>query len=294
MTGFYPPAVKVTWTKNNVNVTEGMTLGRYSSNSDGSFSLFSVLGFTPEEGDIYTCTVEHKALLWPLTRELDGYYAHRRVRCATWDMEKAELIDSSYFNKMEYLRYNSTMNKFTGYMEYGLALAEELNRDPAYLRAMYAVMERYCRYYGLKYYPHVNKRVQPEVQLKLIKQASGRHPAMLMCSAYDFYPKAIRLTWLKDGKEVTSDVTSSEEMADGDWYYQSHSHLEYMPKSGEKISCMVEHASFSKSMIYDWNPGLSGLEKGKIAVGACVLMLGMTAAVAGLIYHRKKYKGQWE
>jgi len=94
--------------------------------------------------------------------------------------------------------------------------------------------------------------VKPNVKLSSVKRAGGRHPAVLMCSAYEFYPQHIKVSWLRDGKEVTSDVTSTMEMADGDWYYQIHSELEYTPKSGEKISCVVEHASFNKPMIYDW------------------------------------------
>uniref|UniRef100_A0A3P8WTG0 MHC class II alpha chain N-terminal domain-containing protein n=1 Tax=Cynoglossus semilaevis TaxID=244447 RepID=A0A3P8WTG0_CYNSE len=31
-----------------------------------------------------------------------------------------------------------------------------------------------------------------------------------------------------------------------------HSHLEYTPRSGEKISCVVEHASLSKPLVTDW------------------------------------------
>lgn len=71
-----------------------------------------------------------------------------------------------------------------------------------------------------------------------------------MCSVYDFYPERIKVYCLIDGKPVTYDVTSTMEMADGDWYYQIQ--LEYAPKSGEKISCVVEHTSFNKPMIYDW------------------------------------------
>uniref|UniRef100_A0AAY5EW74 Ig-like domain-containing protein n=1 Tax=Electrophorus electricus TaxID=8005 RepID=A0AAY5EW74_ELEEL len=70
-----------------------------------------------------------------------------------------------------------------------------------------------------------------------------------MTCAYNFYPKKIKVSWLRDGEPVTSDVTATEELADGDWYYQIHSHLEYTPKSGEKISCVVEHASFQKPMV---------------------------------------------
>lgn len=54
---------------------------------------------------------------------------------------------------------------------------------------------------------------------------------------YDFYPKPIKLTWMRDDEAVAADVTSTEELANGDWYYQIHSLLEYFPKPGEKISC---------------------------------------------------------
>ncbi|KAF5891096.1 MHC class II beta chain, partial [Clarias magur] len=93
---------------------------------------------------------------------------------------------------------------------------------------------------------------EPQVKVRLVKQSDGSHPAMLICSAYGFYPPHIQVTWMRNGKEVEGDQTSTEEMADGDWYYQVHSHLEYTPESGEEISCVVEHASFSKPMSYKW------------------------------------------
>ncbi|XP_017544221.2 H-2 class II histocompatibility antigen, A-Q alpha chain-like [Pygocentrus nattereri] len=71
LTGFYPSRVGVSWTKNNVNVTDGVTLSRRYPNYDGTFNLVSRLSFTPEEGDIYACTVEHTALDRPLTKTWD-------------------------------------------------------------------------------------------------------------------------------------------------------------------------------------------------------------------------------
>uniref|UniRef100_A0A3B1K4E1 H-2 class II histocompatibility antigen, A-Q alpha chain-like n=1 Tax=Astyanax mexicanus TaxID=7994 RepID=A0A3B1K4E1_ASTMX len=54
ISGFYPAHVGVSWTRNNVNVTDEASLSRYYVNDDGSFNLVSALSFTPEEGDIYT------------------------------------------------------------------------------------------------------------------------------------------------------------------------------------------------------------------------------------------------
>ncbi|KAL1269487.1 hypothetical protein QQF64_031776 [Cirrhinus molitorella] len=62
VTGFYPPALSISWAKNNVNATEGMSLSQYHPRTDGTFTIFSTLKFTPSEGDIYSCTVNHGAL----------------------------------------------------------------------------------------------------------------------------------------------------------------------------------------------------------------------------------------
>ncbi|KAL6456315.1 hypothetical protein MHYP_G00348580 [Metynnis hypsauchen] len=71
ITGFYPPRVAVQWTRNNVKVTDEASLSRYYVTDDGTFNLISTLSFTPEQGDIYTCTVEHAALDRPLTKTWD-------------------------------------------------------------------------------------------------------------------------------------------------------------------------------------------------------------------------------
>ncbi|XP_066500555.1 H-2 class II histocompatibility antigen, A-U alpha chain-like [Hoplias malabaricus] len=69
ITGFYPPHVEVSWTRNNVNVTDEASLSRYYINTeDSTFKLVSTLSFTPEEGDIYSCSVQHTALDRALTK----------------------------------------------------------------------------------------------------------------------------------------------------------------------------------------------------------------------------------
>ncbi|XP_056319099.1 HLA class II histocompatibility antigen, DP alpha 1 chain [Danio aesculapii] len=62
VTGFFPPPVNVSWTKNNEIVTEDISLSQYHRNSDGTFNMFSALKFTPAEGDIYSCTVNHRSI----------------------------------------------------------------------------------------------------------------------------------------------------------------------------------------------------------------------------------------
>nr|QER90621.1 MHC class II alpha antigen [Acipenser dabryanus] len=67
ITDFHPAAIKVTWTKNTLPVTEGVTLTQYYPNKDFTLNMFSYLSFTPELGDVYSCQVQHSALSETLT-----------------------------------------------------------------------------------------------------------------------------------------------------------------------------------------------------------------------------------
>uniref|UniRef100_A0A3Q1F4U7 Mamu class II histocompatibility antigen, DR alpha chain-like n=1 Tax=Acanthochromis polyacanthus TaxID=80966 RepID=A0A3Q1F4U7_9TELE len=71
VSGFYPAPVKVFWTKNGEKVTEGTSINIPFPNKDGSFTQISRLEFIPQQGEIYSCSVEHLALEQPLTRMWD-------------------------------------------------------------------------------------------------------------------------------------------------------------------------------------------------------------------------------
>uniref|UniRef100_UPI003AACC391 H-2 class II histocompatibility antigen, A-U alpha chain-like n=1 Tax=Centroberyx gerrardi TaxID=166262 RepID=UPI003AACC391 len=71
VTGFFPAPVKVYWTRNDENVTEGTSLDIPFPNKDGTFNQFSRLSFIPQLGDTYSCSVEHRALSQPQTRIWD-------------------------------------------------------------------------------------------------------------------------------------------------------------------------------------------------------------------------------
>ncbi|XP_030621494.1 H-2 class II histocompatibility antigen, E-S beta chain-like [Chanos chanos] len=236
----------------------------------------------------------HLLVLISVFSETDGYYGYRTTEChfRSRNLIHVDYIRTYNFNKFEYMRFNSTVGEFEGFNLFGQFYADILNNDTVYLQQLKDLENRYCRNNAIIFFSSLlEKSVQPEVHVRTVKTASGTNPAVLMCSAYDFYPKQITLTWLKDGEEVTSNVTTTE-LANGDWYYQIHSQLEYIPKSGENISCMVEHASFNETMIYDLEPEpkLESkpelLETVKFAVGVSGFGLGVILAVTGLIYYK--------
>ncbi|CAI5657357.1 unnamed protein product [Oreochromis niloticus] len=229
----------------------------------------------------------------------DGFMTYRLSRCDfnSTELKDIQFTDSYYYNMIEIIRFDSNVGKFVGFTDFGVKTAETWNNIPARLASMRAQKGTYCKSnIDVRYHKLTSKSARPTVKLHSTTPLSSHHPAMLVCSVYDFFPSKIKVSWHRDGQEVTSDVTSTEEMEDGDWYYQTHCYLEYTPRSGEKISCVVEHASLEKPLITNWDPSSSSfmpnIERYKLAIGASGLLLCLILSLAGFIYYRQKARGR--
>ncbi|KAM6894596.1 H-2 class II histocompatibility antigen, E-S beta chain-like isoform 2-T2 [Lycodopsis pacificus] len=224
-----------------------------------------------------------------------GFMEFATARCVfnSTDLKDIEFIRSYYYNKIEDIRFSSNVGRYVGYTEHGVKNAEDWNKDASQLAGERAEKERYCLPNIENWYNNIlTKSAEPYVFLSSVTPPGGKHSSMLVCSVYDFYPPTIKVSWTRDGQPETAGVTSTDELADGDWYYQTHSHLEYTPRSGEKISCVVEHISLSEPLVEDWDPSMPESERNKIAIGASGLILGLTLSLAGFIYYKRKARGR--
>ena len=77
----------------------------------------------------------------------NGYYGSTIQHCHfnPNHLSDVEFIISYWFNKAEYLRFNSTVGKFVGYTEHGVHNAENFNKDKGILAQWQAQRDRYCK-----------------------------------------------------------------------------------------------------------------------------------------------------
>ncbi|KAL0622678.1 HLA class II histocompatibility antigen, DP beta 1 chain [Plecturocebus cupreus] len=67
VTDFYPGSIQVRWFLNGQEETAGVVSTNLIRNGDWTFQILVMLEMTPQQGDVYTCHVEHPSLDSPVT-----------------------------------------------------------------------------------------------------------------------------------------------------------------------------------------------------------------------------------
>ncbi|XP_032369022.1 rano class II histocompatibility antigen, A beta chain isoform X2 [Etheostoma spectabile] len=219
----------------------------------------------------------------------NGYFMYADFWCAVYsrDREQVEYLVDWYFNKEFTMQYNSTVGSWVGFTPAGLVSASVLNEDK-HDRLQRKVEKELICVNNVNFMFNTTEENIAEPSVTLVETTSSSNNTMLACSAYDFYPKYIRVTWYRNGQEVTSGVTFSGVMTNGDWTYQVHYYLEYTPGWQDRVSCMVEHVSLKKPKIYDWDSSMSQSETSHLIGAVSALLLGAVLLSSGLIHYKRK------
>lgn len=93
---------------------------------------------------------------------VNGYYGHQYFQCYfSQNASTVEFIYSWYFNKLEYVRYNSTSDKYMGFTDSMALEVELLNKDPS--NSLSFLVGEICLEYRNKFYSDIQKtgRVKP-------------------------------------------------------------------------------------------------------------------------------------
>ncbi|XP_029593399.1 rano class II histocompatibility antigen, A beta chain-like isoform X1 [Salmo trutta] len=208
------------------------------------------------------------------------------------DCEYDDTIDNmiyfvkNIFNQKLTTIYDSRVQKYVGFEEFGIRNADRYNSQAWKMAIRKAEVETICRYSARFFKLSTLERIVPPiVKVRLTKPSRYGEPSMLECSVLGFYPQEVRVSWLRDGLETTTAVTSTDTLANGDWSYQLHSYLEFRPRRGESVSCMVEHPSLDEPLEVVWDTSGLDAKLFKMAIGVCSVFIGVAMAIGGGVYY---------
>ncbi|KAM8999430.1 H-2 class II histocompatibility antigen, E-S beta chain-like isoform 2-T2 [Sarcophilus harrisii] len=205
--------------------------------------------------------------------------------------EHVRFVERHFYNRQEFMRFDSDVGKYEAVTELGRGIAEHWNSQKEILERARTAVDIVCRHnYGISESFLVRRRVQPEVTVYPSKMAPLGHHNLLVCSVSGFYPGDIEVRWFLNGREETAGVVSTGLMGNGDWTYQILVMLEMTPRHGDVYTCHVEHASLQEPVLLDWK-AQSESAQSKMLSGVGGLVLGLIFFGVGLIVHKRSQKG---
>lgn len=99
----------------------------------------------------------------------------------------------------------------------------------------------------------------PSVQVAKTTPFNTREPVMLACYVWGFYPADVTITWWKNGQLVLPQGSAQKiAQPNGDWTYQTLSHLATTPSFWDTYTCVVEHVGAAEPIRQDWSKGMAG------------------------------------
>ncbi|KAK3539265.1 hypothetical protein QTP86_032723 [Hemibagrus guttatus] len=112
----------------------------------------------------------------------------------------------------------------------------------------------------------------------------------VVCHATGFFPKAVNVTWRKDGEDVNEDVELRETLPNQDGSFQKRSILKVPAEELQKhtYTCVIQHSSLKEELVLEVPKG-GGLMA--IIVGVVVALVVLVAVVAGIMVWKKKNSG---
>uniref|UniRef100_A0A4X2KM52 Ig-like domain-containing protein n=1 Tax=Vombatus ursinus TaxID=29139 RepID=A0A4X2KM52_VOMUR len=205
--------------------------------------------------------------------------------------EHVRFMDRYFYNREEYVRFDSDVGEYRAVTELGRPSAAYWNSQKEILEDARAAVDTYCRHnYGVSEPFLVRRSVEPEVIVYPSKMAPLGHHNLLVCSVSGFYPGDIEVRWFLNGQEETAGVVSTGLISNGDWTYQILVMLEMTPKRGDVYTCQVEHSSLQKPVVLDWK-AQSESARSKMLSGVGGLVLGLIFFGIGLIVYKRSQKG---
>ncbi|KAM9446961.1 BOLA class I histocompatibility antigen, alpha chain BL3-7-like isoform 2-T2 [Clarias gariepinus] len=138
----------------------------------------------------------------------------------------------------------------------------------------------------------LKRKVRPEVS---VFQKHSPSPEVV-CHVTGFFPKALNITWQKDGEDVHEDVELRETLPNQDGSFQKRIILKVPAEELQKhtYTCVVQHSSLEKELVREVPKGRrsdGGSNRALIITAVVMVLTILIALVAGIVICKKRKSG---
>ncbi|XP_005389506.1 PREDICTED: mamu class II histocompatibility antigen, DR alpha chain [Chinchilla lanigera] len=130
--------------------------------------------------------------------------------------------------------------------------------------------------------------VPPEVTVLSHGPVELGEPNVLICFIDKFSPPVISVTWLKNGKPITTGVSSTVFLPRDDHLFRKFHYLPFLPSTEDVYDCKVEHLGLDQPLLKHWefeerSPLPETTETVVCALGLIVGLMGITVGTVLII-----------
>ncbi|XP_053085101.1 BOLA class I histocompatibility antigen, alpha chain BL3-7 isoform X2 [Pangasianodon hypophthalmus] len=171
------------------------------------------------------------------------------------------------------------------------------NWDPRGEKAKYwkSYLENDCIDWLKKYVSYARETLERKVRPEASVFQKYSTPPEVVCHATGFFPKAVMISWQKDGEEVHENVELRETLPNQDGSFQKRSILTVPAEELQKhtYTCVIQHSSLEKELVLPVSERriLRGGAPIAIVIAVVAALVALVAVVAGIVVWKKKNSG---
>ncbi|KAM8779391.1 HLA class II histocompatibility antigen, DR alpha chain [Rhynchonycteris naso] len=131
-----------------------------------------------------------------------------------------------------------------------------------------------------------NANVPPEVTVLPNKPVELGQPNILICFIDKFSPPVVNVTWLQNGKPVTTGVSETVFLPRDDHLFRKFFYLPFLPSNEDVYDCQVDHWGLDEPLLKHWEfEALTPLpETTENLVCGLGLLVGLVGIIVGTTF----------
>ncbi|XP_027009996.2 BOLA class I histocompatibility antigen, alpha chain BL3-7-like isoform X2 [Tachysurus fulvidraco] len=237
----------------------------------------------------------------------EGFHTLQRMySCELHDDGTVRGFDQFGYDGEDFISLDLKTGTWTAAKPQAEIIRNQFNNDTGFTVDQKNYLENECISWLKKFVSYGRETLERKVRPEASVFQDDYFSPEVVCHATGFFPKAVMISWRKDGEDVHEDVELRETLPNQDGSFQKRSILKVPAEELDEhnYTCVIQHSSLEKDIIVniiereyvfycgygpeEYEEVLGGLSRGlKIAIIIGVVVV-LVASVAGFLIWKKR------